>query len=79
MPPYSAEAEAAAPSILLRPEEVARMLRVSRSAVYALLASGELQSFTIGRRRRIPRSELDKYVARRVAEAPTWGSPGIGD
>ena len=67
MPGYSAAAEAATPAILLRPEEAARMLRVSRSAIYGLLASGDLASITIGRRRRIPRRALDDYVARQLA------------
>ena len=69
MPGYSAAAEAAAPAILLRTEEAARMLRVSRSAIYALLNSGELPSITIGARRRIPRDALDEYVARQLASA----------
>jgi excisionase family DNA binding protein len=69
VPGYSAAAEAAAPAILLRPEEAARMLRVSRTAIYGLLASGDLPSITIGRRRRIPRGALDSYVARQLAAA----------
>ena len=67
MPGYSAAAEAATPAILLRPEEAARMLRVSRSAIYGLIASGELRSITIGRRRRIPPKALEDYVARQLA------------
>jgi len=45
------------------------MLRISRTAVFGLLASGDLRSITIGRRRRIPRQALDEYVARRLADA----------
>ncbi len=69
MPGYSAPAESSAPALLLRPEEAARMLRISRTAVFGLLASGDLRSITIGRRRRIPRQALDEYVARRLADA----------
>jgi excisionase family DNA binding protein len=43
------------------------MLRVSRSAIYGLIASGELRSITIGRRRRIPPKALEDYVARQLA------------
>jgi excisionase family DNA binding protein len=67
VPGYSAAAEAATPAILLRPEEAARLLRISRTAIYGLLASGDLRSITIGRRRRIPRRALDDYVARQLA------------
>jgi excisionase family DNA binding protein len=77
MPGYNAAAEAAAPAILVRPEEAARMLRVSRSAIYALMQDGELPSITIGSRRRIPRAALDDYVTRRLAAAAADGmDPG---
>lgn len=78
MPGYSAEAEAAAPAILVRPEEAARMLRVSRSAVYGLMAAGELPSIKIGARRRIPRKSLDDYVRRQLAAA-AGDSAGPGE
>lgn len=74
MPGYNAAAEAAAPAILVRPEEAARMLRVSRTAIYALLQEGELESITIGCRRRIVRRSLDDYVARRLAAAEAGGT-----
>jgi excisionase family DNA binding protein len=45
------------------------MLSISRTAVYGLLSAGELASITIGHRRRILRSALDDYVARRLANA----------
>jgi len=78
MPGYNAAAEAAAPAILVRPEEAARLLRVSRTAIYALLRDGELSSITIGHRRRIPRAALDEYVARRLA-AETGGTTPAPD
>lgn len=57
------------PSLLLRPEEAARMLGISRSAVYGLTANGELVSVKINNSRRIPREALDAYVTklRRIA------------
>jgi len=54
--------------LLYRPEEGAAMLRVSRSRVFELLASGELESVTIGRSRRIPRQALENYVRRLVGD-----------
>lgn len=39
---------------------------VSRSTVKALVGSGRIRSLTIGRRRLIPLSELERYVAERL-------------
>lgn len=47
---------------LLRVEEVARRLKISRSTLYALLLSGEVPSLRIGRLRRIPSSALDEWM-----------------
>lgn len=44
-------------------EEVAKNCRLSRSRVYALIASGELRSIKIGRLRRIPASAVEEFVA----------------
>lgn len=52
--------------LLFRPEESAEMLRVSRSRLFELLASGELRSVQIGRSRRIPREALESYVRQLV-------------
>jgi len=43
--------------------DASKMLNLSRSKLYELLASGEIQSCQIGRCRRIPRAALDEYVA----------------
>jgi excisionase family DNA binding protein len=43
---------------LLRPAEAAKLLGLSRSRVYELIACGELPSLTIGASRRIRRDEL---------------------
>jgi excisionase family DNA binding protein len=77
MPGYRAaanDADATGPTVLLRAEEAARLLRISRTAVFKLLASGELRSITIGRRRRIPRAALDDYVQNRLVLAKSNGS-----
>ena len=51
------------PRLLVRVEEAATLLSLSRSKVYALMAAGELHSVTIGRSRRIPMEALTDYVA----------------
>lgn len=65
-------AEAAAPEhsadgapdeLLLTVEEAARRLRLGRTLVYRLISSGQLESVTVGRLRRIPAECLAEYVA----------------
>jgi len=58
--------------LLLRPEEAARALALSRARVYQLLATGELGSVNIGASRRVPLVDLRGYVQRlRVGGAAT--------
>jgi excisionase family DNA binding protein len=58
--------------VALTVEEAARRLGVGRTTMYALIASGEVQSLQIGRLRRIPAEALDCYIAvRSQAVAPT--------
>jgi excisionase family DNA binding protein len=54
---------------LFTPEHAGAKLDVGRTTVYALMASGELQSVKIGRCRRIPAAALQAYVERLV-QAP---------
>ncbi len=54
--------------VLLRPDEAAEMLGVSRATAYELMSSGELRSVKIGNLRRIPRRSLDEFVERKIAE-----------
>jgi predicted DNA-binding transcriptional regulator AlpA len=63
-------------SMLLKPEEAMVELRVSRATLFKLLrpkSSGEpaeIESFLIGpNARRIPRSAIEAYIARKLAEA----------
>jgi len=51
------------PVLLLTVEEAAESLRLSRTAIFALIKSGELDSVQIGHRRRISLSALTAYVA----------------
>ncbi|WP_326589281.1 excisionase family DNA-binding protein [Streptomyces sp. NBC_01294] len=50
--------------VLLTVEEAARRLRIGRTTCFALVASGALESVTVGRLRRIPPDALPAYVAR---------------
>jgi excisionase family DNA binding protein len=54
----------AADPLLLTPEEAARVLRVGRTTVYALMKSGDLHAVHIGRSCRLSRAELKRYVDR---------------
>ena len=49
--------------LLLTVEEAARRLRLGRTLVYRLISSGELESVTVGRLRRVPAECLAEYVA----------------
>jgi excisionase family DNA binding protein len=50
--------------LLLRPEEVATVLRVGRTRVYELMRSGQLRSVKIGHLRRVSATAVAEYVAR---------------
>lgn len=56
--------------LLLHPEEAAEVLGLGRTKLYALLAAGEIESLTVGRRRLIPKDALEAFVQRqREAQA----------
>jgi excisionase family DNA binding protein len=48
--------------LLLTPEAAAELLSVGRTAIYDLMARGELSSVRIGRSRRIPIAALHEFV-----------------
>ena len=52
-----------ASTVLLRPDEAARQLNISRSKVYMLLKSGELPCVRIGRSVRVPQDRLAEFVS----------------
>jgi excisionase family DNA binding protein len=56
--------------LLYSPERAAERLELGRSKVYELMRSGELESFTIGRARRIPADALHAYIERLRAAQP---------
>ncbi|MGD0875693.1 MAG: helix-turn-helix domain-containing protein [Acidimicrobiales bacterium] len=55
--------------LLVTPEEAARRLSVGRTTIYELMASGELQSVSIGRCRRVPVTSLSLFVNRLIGDA----------
>ena len=64
-------------SLNLTPEEAMSELRCSRATLFKLLRTGpdgepaEIDSFLIGpNARRIPRTEIEAYMARKLAEPP---------
>jgi len=54
--------------VMLTVNEAARRLSLSRTYTYALVMSGELESLTFGKARRIPVKALDEFVEARRAE-----------
>ncbi len=48
--------------LLLTPEEAAKILRVGRTTMYALMKSGQLRPVHIGRSCRISQAEVERYV-----------------
>ena len=51
------------------PGGAARRIGMSTRAVYGLIASGELRSFKIGKRRLVPDAECQALVQRKMAKA----------
>jgi excisionase family DNA binding protein len=49
--------------LMLTVEEAAHRLGLGRTLVYRLISSGELESVTVGRLRRVPAECLAEYVA----------------
>lgn len=66
--PGQAGAAATAPALLLNYAGAAALLSLSERLVRQLVATGELRSVLIRSRRLVPRSEVEAYVARLVAE-----------
>ena len=56
------------PSLVAAPEEVARLLGMSRAYIWQMIKSGEIQSTSFGRMRRIPRTEIDRLLAEGIGQ-----------
>jgi excisionase family DNA binding protein len=48
--------------LLLKPKEVAEVLRIGRSMVYGMLATGELPSIRVGHCIRVQKASLEKWI-----------------
>jgi excisionase family DNA binding protein len=54
--------------VLLRTEEVSRLLQIGRTMTFQLIANGDLPVIRIGRAVRVPRSELERWIRERTFE-----------
>jgi excisionase family DNA binding protein len=57
-------------SALADAKEAAKILRLGRTTVYALMKAGQLHPVHIGRSCRLSRAELERYVRRLEAPRP---------
>jgi excisionase family DNA binding protein len=64
----------AAEPLLLTPEEAAKVLRVGRTTIYALMKAGDVHPVHIGRSCRISRAELERFVRRLEVPPPSPSS-----
>jgi len=69
-PALSDTVEAPYVSVLLDVEEAAMALRISRSRLFQLVASGELLSVKLGRRRLFRRTDLEAFASSLVPTPP---------
>jgi excisionase family DNA binding protein len=63
-------------TLMLTAEEAAEELRIGRTRMYALIATGEVVSVKVGGSRRVPRDELVAYVKRLVIEQSRGDAKG---
>jgi excisionase family DNA binding protein len=56
--------------LLYSVEEAADLLGIGRTFMFHLVATGEIDSLKIGKRRKIPRDGLDSYIERLRSEQP---------
>lgn len=53
--------------LLISQQDVSRLTGLGLSTTKALIARGKIASIKIGRRRMIPRAELERYIASQLA------------
>jgi excisionase family DNA binding protein len=56
---------------LLKPDEMADMLKISRAMAYTMLRRGEIPTLQIGSLVRVRRSGLEKYIDERRGTNPS--------
>lgn len=57
------------PPLALSYADAGRLIDVSESTIKRLVAAGELCAIDVGRSRRVPVSEVERYVARQLGAA----------
>jgi excisionase family DNA binding protein len=62
--------------LLLKAGDVAKLLGLGRSKVFAMLAVGELPVIRIGRSVRVPRAALEDWIAEHTQHASRSGDAG---
>lgn len=67
-PTHAADEVPLAQRLLVRPEEAATLLGLSRSTVYELLHAGELPALHVGRTTRIPVRAILRWIERQTGE-----------
>lgn len=60
--------------LLLRVDDAAQLLGISRAKAYQLVSSGRLPSVKIDRTRRVPLAALERWIENQIAE-PESSSP----
>jgi excisionase family DNA binding protein len=53
--------------LVASPNQAMRAIQVSRKKLYKLINTGELESYTEGKSRRITVKSINEYIARRLA------------
>lgn len=53
---------------ILRPDEVGRLLKISKRGVYRLISSGSLEAFKVGSVLRIRQDDVQAYISRQIDE-----------
>jgi excisionase family DNA binding protein len=65
----NAKMESAGPHMMLTIKEACAEMRISESQLYVLMKADELHSIPVGPRgKRIPRTEIEAYITRKLAE-----------
>lgn len=62
-------------TVLLRISEVMERLAVGQTKVYELMSGGDLRSVKVGRSRRVPSDELERFMAELDASRPNLRLP----
>ncbi|HXG69800.1 MAG TPA: helix-turn-helix domain-containing protein [Gemmatimonadaceae bacterium] len=57
-----------AETLLLKPQEAADQLRVSRAKTYELISSGQIPSIRVGSSVRVPAGALREWISQQLAD-----------